>query len=152
MGVLAGYFAFRAQASQEVRLFLTTPRVPAQRKLETVKDLLRGVDPMVVNMIGLLLARQSIDLLPGIRQDYRRLLDESLGRVYASVTTAVALSTAQEGRLQQSLGQALEREVVLDVHQDPEIIGGLVVRVGDQIMEFPARGTLGKLAVAEQVT
>lgn len=132
-------------AGADAALFLTTPRVPAEQKLHAARELLWGKDPMVLNMVGLLLSRQSIDLLPEIKKEYQSLLDESLGRVYAAVTSAVPMSTEQQSRLRSSLSSALEKDVVLDVREDPGIIGGLTVRVGDQIIDGSVRAKLEAL-------
>jgi len=71
--------------------------------------------------------------------EYTHLLDESLGRVHAEVTSAVSLSVAQQARLQEILGEMLQKKVVLEVKVDPEIMGGIVVRVGDQVIDGSVR-------------
>ncbi len=129
-------------ANEEVKLLLTTPRISEERKLDAVREALRGKDPLVVNLIGVLITRQSIGILPEVTGEYGALLDESLGRVYASVTAAVALSLEQRRSLEASLRESLGKDVVLDIREDPSIIGGLVVRVGDQVIDGSVRTKL----------
>ncbi|MEX2430340.1 MAG: F0F1 ATP synthase subunit delta [Dehalococcoidia bacterium] len=137
--------AERLFADPDVDLFMSSPRLPADRKLQATRELLSGKGVMVVNMIGLLITRQAADLLLDIATEYRRLLDESLGRVYAMVTSAAPVSKDQQELLQRSLSQALDKEIVLELQEDAAIIGGLMVRVGDQIIDGTVRSRLESL-------
>ena len=76
---------------------------------------------------------------------YGDLLNASLGRVQAQVTSSVPLSTVQRSRLQDSLKAMLNKDVVLETTEDPDIIGGVVVRVGDQIIDGSVRTRLEAL-------
>jgi len=125
-----------------VALYLTTPRVPAEEKLAVATRLCEGRDPMIRNLLGLLASRQSTPLLGAVVAEYELLLNVRLGRVQAEVTTAAPISAAQQQRLRDSLGASLQKTVVLDPREDPEIIGGLVVRVGDQIIDGSVRSKL----------
>jgi len=73
------------------------------------------------------------------------LLNVMLGRVRAQVTTATPLSATQQKRLSDSLGASLQKNVVLETNEDPEIIGGVLVRVGDQIIDGSVRTKLAAL-------
>jgi len=125
-----------------VALYLTTPRVPAEEKLAVVTRLCEGRDPMIRNLLGLLASRQGTPLLGAVVAEYESLLNVRLGRVQAEVTTAAPISAEQQQRLRDSLGASLQKTVVLDPREDPEIIGGLVVRVGDQIIDGSVRSKL----------
>jgi F-type H+-transporting ATPase subunit delta len=76
---------------------------------------------------------------------YGELLNQKLGRIKAEVTTATALSGDQQRKLSASLGASLQKEVLLDSNEDPEIIGGMVVRVGDQIIDGSVRTKLAAM-------
>lgn len=135
--------AIREQmAEPSAALFFGEPRAPAERKQEIAARVAEGADPLVRNLLGLLTRRRATGLLPDIVSEYRRLLNESLGRAQAVVTTAAPLSAEQRGRLTASLGAMLDKEVVLDEREDPGVIGGVVVRVGDQIIDGSARARL----------
>ena len=137
--------AVESLTGTDVTLFFSSVRIPLERKLRVMRELFPGRDQAVMNLIGLLLRRNAIDLLPDIQTSYRELLDEKLGRVYANVSSAVPLTADQQDRLRQTLSGALNKDVILDVRQDPEIIGGLVVRVGDQIIDGSVRSRLEAL-------
>ena len=66
---------------------------------------------------------------------YEALLDELRGRVRVQATSAVAVDRGRRDRLQELLKGALDREVVLSVREDPAIIGGLIVRIGDRVID-----------------
>ena len=138
----------QAQAALDdptVRAYLETPRVRTEEKLDVVTRLLEGREPMVANLVGLLAARRAVPALGAVTDAYGELLNEQLGRVRAEVTTAETMSSAQRRKLSSSLGAALDKQIVLDTREDPEIIGGIVVRVGDQIIDGSVRSRLAAL-------
>ena len=132
-------------AEPSVALFFREPRVPAERKQEAAAQVAEGAHPLLRNFLGLLAQRRATDSLAAIVGEYRRLLNERLGRAQADVTTAAPVSAEQRARLAASLGAMLDKEVVLDVREDPEIIGGVLIRVGDQIIDGSARSRLNGL-------
>ena len=132
-------------ADPSAALFFNEPRIPAARKAEAAAQLAEGADPLVRNFVGLLVQRQAVGSFGAVVSEYGRLLNESLGRVQASVTSAVPISAEQRSTLTASLGAMLDKEVVLDVQEDSEIIGGIVVRVGDQIIDGSVRSRLSGL-------
>ena len=134
--------AVEALAEPTVSFYLGTPRVRIGDKSRVVAQLMEGRAPLVANMVGLLVIRKAASLLPQVILAYGELLNEHLGRVRADVTTATPISDEQQERLRASLGTALSKEVVLDPHVDPEIIGGVLVRVGDQIIDGSVRSRL----------
>ncbi len=134
-----------ALADPTVALYLGVPRVPIVRKLDTVARLMEGSDEPLANAIGLLTARGSLALLPAIVREYGVRLNESQGRAQAQVTSAVALSDEQRGKLSGLLRDMLGRDVVIEVAVDPDIMGGVVVQVGDQIIDGSVRTRLEAL-------
>ena len=142
-GALSG--ARDALSEPTAVLYFSEPRIARERKLEAVALLAEGSDPLIVNLLGLLVGRQATSLLPDIVAEYGALLDESAGRIQASVATAAPLSDRQRARLTASLGAALDRTVALDVREETEIIGGMVVRVGDQVIDGSVRSRLAAL-------
>ena len=131
-----------ALADPTVSLYLRTPRVRIEQKLDVVKQIAAGADPLVANLLCLLTSRSALPSLPAIVTAYGEFLNESLGRAQAQVTSAVALAPEQQTRLSGLLHQMLDKEVVLEVREDPEIIGGVIVRVGDQVIDGSIRTRL----------
>ena len=137
--------AREALAEPTVRTYFGLPQVQLQLKLDAAAQLLEGADPLVVNMVGLLTSRRALSLLPAVVSEYAALLNDSRGLVQATVTSAVPLTDAQQGRLRGQLRDMLDKDVALDVQQDPEVIGGVVVRVGDQVIDGSVRTRLQAL-------
>ena len=131
-----------ALADPTVSAYLSTPRFRMEDKLGVVAQVCEGRDPMIGNFMGLLTSRQGTSLLGVMVGEYEDLLNVRLGRVRAEVTTAAPISAEQQQRLRDSLGASLEKEVVLETREDAEIIGGVLVRVGDQIIDGSVRSKL----------
>lgn len=123
-------------------LFFGEPRISSERKADAAARVAESADPLVRNFVGLLVQKQAVGSLAAIVREYVRILDESLGRVQATVTSAVEVSSAQRERLTDSLSAMLNKEVVLDINEDPGIIGGILVRVGDQVIDGSVRARL----------
>lgn len=134
-----------ALSDEAAALFFGDPRIPRERKAAVVGDVAAGADETVAKFTGLLAQKQALGVFPAIVREYGQLLNESLGRAQATVTSAVALTAEQQARLSASLGAMLGKEVVLDAHEDADIIGGIVVRVGDQIIDGSVRARLDGL-------
>lgn len=137
--------ATAAASEPSVALYLGLPRVPVEDKLDAVRQLLEGYDPMVVNAVQLLTQRRALDALPDVAAAYDALLNESMGRVPVSVTSAVALSDPQRSRLSGELERVLRGDVVLDLREDEGLLGGLIVQVGDQVIDGSVRTRLDSM-------
>ena len=93
----------------------------------------------------LLVDENRMSLLPDIRDSLRSLVEQAAGRLKAKVTTARPLSNAQLEQLQQALSRRSGATVTLDAEQDPELIGGIVVRMGDLLLDGSLRTQLNSL-------
>lgn len=122
--------------------FLEMPNVPLARRLQALRGALGNAHPLVVNLMALLTSRRSVGLLPQIVAEYQTLLDVHHNRLRAEVVTAVALGDGQAARLSGQLAQMVGKEVVLASRVAPEILGGLVVRVDDRMIDGSLRGKL----------
>ena len=118
-----------------VSIYLAAPQVRLDQKDSVIQQVMAGLDTLPSNMVRLLASRHSLALLPKVVLAYEALLDELRGRVRVQATSAVAVDRGRRDRLQELLKGALEREVVLSVGEDPAIIGGLIVRIGDRVID-----------------
>ncbi len=94
-----------------------------------------GCGPMVGNLARLLLDRGRMSLLPAVGQAYAELLDQAEGVVRARVVSAAPLDEAALARLKAALAAMAGREVRLEVSQDPKLVGGVVTRIGDRVLD-----------------
>lgn len=134
--------AREALRDEALLAYLEVPKVALDRKVRVLQLALGDVDRLVLNLVAMLTSRTALALLPEIVTEYRRLVDGYLNRQSTEVVTAVPLSTGQRSLLNRQLERLLGKEVVLTTYVDPEILGGLVARLGDRIVEGSTRERL----------
>jgi F-type H+-transporting ATPase subunit delta len=120
------------EQSREAASFLKNPGyAPSQRHgaVEALASALK-LSPTVVSLLHLMVDRQRISDLAQIARAYRELVDAQVGRVRASVTSAMPLSAQETARLREAVAAMTGRTIVLDTRTDPDIIGGVVTQVG----------------------
>lgn len=128
-----------------VRQFLESPALDIATK-EKVLESLRGVlDDVLVSFLCILVEKQRVEQLEAIGAAYRDLADVAAGRVRVHVATAVPLAEDQRQNLLASLKTKLRRDIVLETEVKPELIGGLVIEVGDRVYEGSVHGMLQRL-------
>jgi F-type H+-transporting ATPase subunit delta len=99
----------------------------------------------VENLVQLLLRRGRIEELPRVAAQFRRLDEARQGITHATATSAAALSPDEIRALTERLESTTGGRIVLDVQVDPSLLGGLVVRVGDRLIDGSVRGRLERL-------
>lgn len=130
----------------EVARVVDNPAVPATARREVLETLLgTRVGRLARNLVLLLAARGRIALLPAIAAEYKRLLDLERGVMPAIVTSAMPLEPADLAAVAARLGLVTGRTVEVEARLDPALIGGLTVRVGDQLIDASVRGRLERL-------
>ncbi|MEE8442590.1 MAG: ATP synthase F1 subunit delta [Dehalococcoidia bacterium] len=125
-----------------LKAYLEMPKVAFDGKMQVLRESLSSLEPLALNLVALLVSRDTIGLLPRIAVEYQRLVDDHMGRQRAEVITAVPLEDQQRERLGQRLLQVLGMEIVLTSRVDSEVLGGLVVRIGDKMIDGSTRGRL----------
>ncbi|MEV7022264.1 F0F1 ATP synthase subunit delta [Kitasatospora sp. NPDC093558] len=122
--------------SHELRAALTEPKAGTVAKAELIKKLLGGrANAGTVRLVTALVnAPRGRSLEQGL-ESYSKLAAARRGRVVALVTTAVPLSDAQKERLSGALGRMYGRQVHLNIDVDPEVVGGVRVQIGAEIIE-----------------
>jgi F-type H+-transporting ATPase subunit delta len=126
--------------------YFDNPQIPASQKRETANRLLGAeAQPLARNLIGLLIERGRIRLLPQIYTGFHDRMLERQGIAVGEVTTAVPLGPEELALVRQRLGAVIGKEVEVRVVVDPDIIGGIIARVGDQLIDGSVIGQLRKL-------
>ena len=129
-------------ANHEAAALLQSDRVPNAEKDKLLEAALPGAAPGVLNLARLLVAKRRIGLAEQVREEFSDLLDEHEGRARATVTTAVPLSDGQKAEIAARLGRITGKKVSVDEAVDPNILGGLVARVGDTLIDGSTRSRL----------
>ncbi len=142
-GRCLGEIAWLAESEPDLTRFLETPRVDLRDKKAALREALSGrVPETFLRFLLVVLDKGRQRLLPDIEAAYRDLLDEREGRVHAAVTLSREPDEALREEIQRGLERAFDREVVPHFSTDERLLGGLVVRVGDQVMDGSVRRRL----------
>ena len=136
--------------SDDYRRLTTSPLVSrgnATKAVLATADQL-GVDPTTRSFLGVLAQNRRLGELPAIIRAYRRLAAAHRGETTAEVVSAHPLDEAQVDQLRQQLRTRVGRDVSVDLRVDPDLLGGLVVRLGSQMIDSSIRTRLNTLAQA----
>ena len=135
------------RASGEARTVVENPGyTPAQRHaLVDVLAKALSLSPLVANFLRLLVDRHRLAELPAIARSYAEMVDEKIGRVRATVTSAKPLSEEEVRRVRDVLSQATRRSIVLEARADPRIVGGLIAQVGAKEWDGSLRTQLERM-------
>jgi F-type H+-transporting ATPase subunit delta len=141
-GVVQGVFA----ADPHIERLFSSRAVQRARKEQLLRETFGDkLIQLMLNFLLVLNRKDRLDLLRPIHRAYRDLLDERGKRVRISVRSAVPLDEAQQNRLRDTLRQALKLEPILQVRVEPELLGGLVVQVGDEVYDSSVRSRIETL-------
>jgi F-type H+-transporting ATPase subunit delta len=125
---------------------LANPALPVDQRAAAVTALLEGTaGRQVQNLIQLLLRRGRIEQLPRVAAEFRRLDDQRQGITHATAISATELGPDEVRALTARLEQSTGGRIALDVQVDPSLLGGIVVRVGDRLIDGSVRGRLERL-------
>lgn len=126
--------------------FFKDPNASTTEKIQTIRQLVPSVRPRVVNLLMLLVTRHRLGLMPGIRQEFERLEHEAQGVTEANITVARPMSDDEAREIGEQLGRATGgRTVNLHIHVDRSVLGGIIIRIGDQLIDSSVRGRLERL-------
>jgi F-type H+-transporting ATPase subunit delta len=130
------------------RIIFASPAVPAQQKASALDRLVPNATPSVRNFLHILVDRDRLTEVVWIADALRDLINVQRGIITAEVTTAVPLDSELERVVAQRLASYLQRDpekVSIRSRVDPTIIGGVVARVGDEVIDDSLRGRIERL-------
>lgn len=131
---------------RDLRALWEHQEVSARVKRSLALEVLAAGAPVLVrNFLSVLVTRRRERWLEAIRREYERLADEALGRVEVEVRSAVPPAAGVLGALEDRLGRRLGKQVRFRVRVEPELMGGLVVRVGDVLYDGSVRTRLARM-------
>ena len=130
-------------ANADFRRTLAAPRIPFARKDAVIRESLgQAVAPLALNLMLLLTSRNLVHILPDIADRFQEMMDAHNGIARAEVVSAVPLSRERRERVADALAEMSGGEVRLTNRTDPEILGGMVIRIGDRVLDGSARTRL----------
>ena len=139
--------AVRALVSvPELRAVLANRAIAGEQRARLLRDAAQGaLDEDAVHLAELLLENGRLDQVDAVVDEFEQLVDEAEGRVRAVAITAVELGADERRSLERELADRFGGKVRLETEVDPEILGGLVVRVGDHLVDASVRTRLQQL-------
>ncbi|MDB4908775.1 MAG: synthase subunit delta [Gemmatimonadetes bacterium] len=145
-GNMMNEVAAAVENDAKLRLFLESPRVDAAKKNEVLRKAYGDRVPLTfLRFLQTLVRNRRQMLFPAVAQAYADLVDEAEGRMHADVTMSSEPSESERVNVAQQLGRAFGKEVVPHFSVNPEIMGGVVVRVGDTVLDGSVRKRLSTL-------
>ena len=124
---------------------LQDPRLHFDSKVKLLSEPLGDINPLALNLVYLLITRGKLNMAGDIADEYQRLLDSYRGIEQAEVTTAIPLDDEDKQRLAEHLGTIVGKKVVVKPEVDSGLIGGIVARVGDKLLDGSTRSKLAAL-------
>jgi F-type H+-transporting ATPase subunit delta len=140
-----GQFAEALSANRQLALFLFSPYFSSTEKRQALARVLVGADESFMNFLSLLIDNHRVPVIFRIRQQYEKLWREENRLLAVEITSAVELDRATTESLGKQIGERANRKVTLASKVDPNILGGIVVRIGNSILDASIRNRLEQL-------
>jgi F-type H+-transporting ATPase subunit delta len=131
------------EANKSLASFLSDPGISSSDRTEMLNKVFKGkISPLVMNLMGVLNSKRRLALLHAITQSYQELLDEQLGKVEVDVTVAHRLDSGELEQVKKRISQALKKDAIVHQYVDEKIIGGMVLRVDDKLIDASVKSQL----------
>jgi F-type H+-transporting ATPase subunit delta len=126
----------RLFSKHTLAFLLREPKIPAQRKETVLREALSArVLPVSLNLALLVVQRGLVDLMPNIAHELQQMVFDYKNQAVAEVTTAAPMDEQQQTLVKQALEQRTGKTILLQTKVNPDILGGVVARVGDQVID-----------------
>lgn len=134
-----------AESDGQLMAVLANPALPLDERLTAANRVFAGLSQPVRNLVLLLVKRHRIEQLPRVAAEFARLDDRRKGITHATATSAAPLTDIETRALTARLEQMTGGRIALTTDVDESLLGGLVVRVGDRLIDGSVRGRLERL-------
>jgi F-type H+-transporting ATPase subunit delta len=129
-----------------VREVFTNPAISAEERDQLLQRVFKGkISPLLFNTLGVLNQHNRLGLISQIAQAYEELLEKQLGKVEVDLTVAQKLDQKQLDEAKRRISQALGRDAIVHQYVDDGIIGGMIMRVGDKLIDSSVRYQLAAM-------
>ena len=140
-----GQFADTLDGNREVQVFFFSPYFSTQEKKDGLHKAVEGAEPIFLNFLELLLENHRMPAIFRIRREYDRLWEHHNRLLPVSVTSAVELDEETVRHIGDRIAEQTGRRIELSSTVEPDILGGIVVRVGNQVLDASIRNRLDTL-------
>jgi len=141
-----GLVSYTVESSPRLAKALRSPQIPRDVKREILRAIFGGkVHEITLSYLFLLVDKQREEAITATEAVFVELANEARGIIVVDVTSAIELTRQEESRLREKLSARTGKRVELVVHIDPSVIGGLIVKIGDTLIDGSIRGQLAVL-------
>jgi ATP synthase F1 delta subunit len=140
-----GQFADALEENRELGVFFFSPYFSTQEKQDALKRMLDGADPNFENFLGVLIENHRMPVIFRVRREFDRLWEEENKLLPVEITSAIELDDQIVRTIAEKIGERTGNRVELTKRVDPDILGGIVVRVGNSILDASIRNRLERL-------
>ena len=140
-----GVFADAVAESHDLQVFFFSPYLSTQEKTDGLRRAIEGADEAFLNFLDLLVENHRMPVIFRIRRDFDELWEQENRLLPVQVTSAVPLDDAIVQEIGSTIGEQTGKQVELSSQVDPDILGGIVVRVGNAILDASIRNRLEQL-------
>jgi len=140
-----GQLADALDGSRELQTFFFSPYFSTEEKQDGLQRAVEGADEIVGNFLDLLIENHRMPVIFRVRREVDRLWEEENKLLPVEITSAIALDESVAARIGDEIGRQTGRRVELTSTVDPDVIGGIVVRVGNSILDASIRTRLDAL-------
>jgi ATP synthase F1 delta subunit len=140
-----GEFADALDETRELQVFFFSPSFSTAEKQDGLDRAVSGADPAFVNFLKLLIENHRMPVIFRVRRDYDALWEEENKLLPVLVTSAVELDSKTVSQIGDKIAEQTGKKVDLSAEVDPDILGGIVVRVGNSILDASIRNRLESL-------
>jgi ATP synthase F1 delta subunit len=138
-------FADALDGNRDLQVFFFSPYFSSAEKIDGAKRAIVGADPELINFIALLIEKGRMPEIFRIRRQFEELWKHENRRIDVTVTSAVELDPAVVGRIGEEIQRQTGQEVELASRVDEDILGGVVLQVGNMVLDASIRSRLEKL-------
>jgi ATP synthase F1 delta subunit len=140
-----GQFADAVKDNRELELFFFSPYFSTKEKQGALEKVLDGADPRLISFLDLLIENHRMPVIFRVRREYDRLWEQENRLLPVVLTSAVELDEQTTKSLSERIGERTGRTVTLTTRVEPDILGGIVVQVGNSILDASIRNRLEQL-------
>jgi len=140
-----GEFADALEETRELQVFFFSPYFSTTEKQDGLDRAVSGADEVIVNFLKLLIENHRMPVIFRVRRGYEELWEEENKLLPVRVTSAVELDKSTVSQIGDKIAEQTGRKVELSSEVDPDILGGIVVRVGNSILDASIRNRLEQL-------
>jgi F-type H+-transporting ATPase subunit delta len=140
-----GAFADAMAENRELMAFFFSPYFSAKEKKEGLERAVTGASPAITNFLQALIERHRMPAIFRIRNEFNVLWDEARKLLPVQIISAIALEENEVRSLGERIGRQVDRQVQVSADVDPDILGGVVLRVGNVILDASIRNRLEQL-------